>query len=332
MKFLKNVFISHEGLVLKNFLLYSSSAYNLIGNKDNTFYFEYWKLTLEQYLVCKFGKSLKAKTLPKDSTYILIHSKWFNYSFWMTDSLVRLFEAISLTKTSFKLIYPENWDNISFVQETLALFPNIEKERIPSGQHLYIQHLLLPSCRKWSAEFDRQRIQPLSNYLLQKITNKIKSKVKTYGEKIYISRNHRNVRGVINEQELATYLKKEGFTTVYMEKLSVLEQIALMQNVKIVLTPHGAGCANLMFMQPQSFFIEMMDEQFYSFKNPMPYENLAEQMDIYYHVFICPTSRSEIKIRKKENDSQWRMQLVNNRIFVMIEQLDLFLKNYTKKK
>ncbi len=80
--------MSHEGLVLSRFILNTYSGFNLSGKLDINFYFKYWKLILEQFLVCKFGNSLKSSVYI-DKKYSIIHTIWFNYSFWITDSLNR---------------------------------------------------------------------------------------------------------------------------------------------------------------------------------------------------------------------------------------------------
>jgi hypothetical protein len=88
-KRLEKVFITNNGFVLKNGILNTRSGLNLKSKNDHTFYFSYWKTALEQYLVCKFGKSLPSINL-KENTYLLIHSKWLNYSFWITEYIQRL--------------------------------------------------------------------------------------------------------------------------------------------------------------------------------------------------------------------------------------------------
>ena len=57
-KKLKQVFITNSGLLVHNFLLPLKSAENLIGTYDYTFYYKHWRKAIEQFLVCKFGKSL----------------------------------------------------------------------------------------------------------------------------------------------------------------------------------------------------------------------------------------------------------------------------------
>ena len=50
-KKLKNVFVTHNGLVLKNGLLVDGCAFNLKGKEDNTFYYSFWRTAIEQFLV-----------------------------------------------------------------------------------------------------------------------------------------------------------------------------------------------------------------------------------------------------------------------------------------
>jgi hypothetical protein len=75
-KKIRNAFVSHEGLVLKNGLLVVGCAFNLYGKEDNTFYYQFWRDTVEKFAVCKWGKSLQSIQLKGDKSYLLIHSNW----------------------------------------------------------------------------------------------------------------------------------------------------------------------------------------------------------------------------------------------------------------
>jgi hypothetical protein len=76
----KDVFVSHEGLCLKNGLLVPNSHFNLTGKEDYTFYWSFYKIAIEQYLVSTYGKSLTRESLV-DEKYLLIYTKWFGYFF-----------------------------------------------------------------------------------------------------------------------------------------------------------------------------------------------------------------------------------------------------------
>ena len=140
---MKNVFVTNNGFVLKNGILNSKSGLNLKSQNDHTFYYEYWKTALEQLLVCKFGKSLPSIHL-KEKKYVLIHSKWLNYSFWITEYLQRLVRVEQ--EIGFKqliLLYPTEWNNIPYIQESLKAF-SIEKFPIPPGHHVFVENLIFP--------------------------------------------------------------------------------------------------------------------------------------------------------------------------------------------
>jgi len=91
----------------------------------------------------------------------------------------------------------------------------------------------------------RDYLQPLVNYLVEMAG---RENVDTdFPEKIYIKRRKDVERAVINENELEVELMKSGFTSIDLEGLSLVKQIALFQRAKIVISAHGAGLANLIF-------------------------------------------------------------------------------------
>jgi capsular polysaccharide biosynthesis protein len=65
-------------------------------------------------------------------------------------------------------------------------------------------------------------------------------------------------RRIRNIQEVENYLTKDGFETVYLEGMSVREQILLFQSAEFIISPHGAGLANLVFCEPGTKVIELM--------------------------------------------------------------------------
>jgi hypothetical protein len=79
-------------LVIKNGLLVSGCAFNLIGNEDKTFYYPFWKRTAMEYAVARWGRN-KTTSIQIDRPCLLIHSKWFNYAFWINAYLPRLIMA-----------------------------------------------------------------------------------------------------------------------------------------------------------------------------------------------------------------------------------------------
>lgn len=68
-------------------------------------------------------------------------------------------------------------------------------------------------------------------------------------------------RANLGEAELLEALRTRGFETLYMERLSPLEQIAAWHGAEVIVAPHGAGLANMMFARSAAEIIEIGTRQ-----------------------------------------------------------------------
>ena len=88
---------------------------------------------------------------------------------------------------------------------------------------------------------------------------------KKFPQKFYIDRsdsksNHRNLRKVLNENEVKNFLIKKGFSIIALSELSFSDQINLFHNAKQIVGLHGAGFANLIFSKPGTFVLEFKSD------------------------------------------------------------------------
>ena len=172
-RYLKNCFVNHYGLVLKNGLLVKGCAPNIgFSSYDESFYYKHWRKAFEQLIVSKYGKSIKSINLFDNEQYLLIHSPWFSYYFWITECLPRLL-MVKDQLDKLTLIYPESWDNYSFVTETLEQFPNLKIKRIESDVHLRVKNLVLPEVKPWSPMFIPESVNEVRNFLFQALDDKM---------------------------------------------------------------------------------------------------------------------------------------------------------------
>ena len=260
----RNVFVSHEGLCLQHFRLLPYSSFNICTSYDKSFGWQYYRLVMEQYLVSTYGKSLKKIILDDDSNYALIHTKWANYSFWITSSLVRLLMLQNSGK-DFTLLYPEEWDNIAYIQETFKIFPNLKYKRIPAGVHVQVKNLLLPEVRPFTACFNGVELQMVHDYIVARIPEEYRSR--TYPARIYVTRRKAKYRKIANEQEVVALLEKYGFSVIDFDDMTFWEQVAQMQAAKYIVAIHGAGMANIVFANSKTKILELLHE----YKSPMAY-------------------------------------------------------------
>ena len=283
----KNVFVSHEGLWFQHFCLLPYSTFNINSSYDAKHGWEFYRLVTEQYLVSTFGKSLKKITLSANRQYAIIHTKWFNYSFWMTSSLVRLRMLYKQTN-DFTLIYPEEWDNIAYVQETLRAFPNLKVEKIPAGVHVQVPHLLLPEVRPFTACLNGDDIKDVSSFI-QNFFERDLAVIPTTPQKIFVNRKKASCRKIVNSDTVEQIVKKYGYEEVDFDEMSVVQQISCMRNAKNVVMLHGAGMANMMFASLKTKVLELMHEYTEPRTYRFIYWFLSVQMGCDYYVQFCKT-------------------------------------------
>jgi hypothetical protein len=75
--------------------------------------------------------------------------------------------------------------------------------------------------------------------------------------RVYISRDEASYRRLVNEDEVWALLREAGFERVYMETLSFEQQVQLMQETAVLVAPHGAGLANMLFLDPSACVVEI---------------------------------------------------------------------------
>ena len=325
-KQLQKVFVNQQGLVLKNGLLVYGCAFNLRGKKDNTFYFNFWRKTIEQYFVCKFGTSLKSINLEDDRNYLLIHSAWFNYSFWVNSFLIRLITAIKdKASSNLCLLYPEEWDSIPYVKESLTYF-DIPIQLIPKDHHIFVKNLIMPTTRELTNSFDSASIRFVYDWFSFLDTSINPTR------RIYLTRKKRNLRCVDNEIELVEVLKKYNFEVMSFEDLSFTEQIKTMFQCSHFISIHGAGFSNIMFMHNNTSVFEFINYEYAKIEYTFPFWKLADSLNLYYYYqFGNVKNKSNENLIKNNNYDLHKDYLVNQNIYIEMIQfeknLNLMLSN-----
>ena len=102
--------------------------------------------------------------------------------------------------------------------------------------------------------------------------------------RIFVSRADATERRVENENEVIDTLKAFGFETVMLTGMTVAEQRDLFREAEIVVMPHGAGCANMLFCGSGTKIIEFVPE---SYQHPM-YWHIAKWSGHWYGRITCP--------------------------------------------
>jgi hypothetical protein len=101
--------------------------------------------------------------------------------------------------------------------------------------------------------------------------------------RIYLKR--RATRALADEDAIETVLRKNDITPVLMEDFTVTQQIDLFRRAEIVVAPHGAALANILFCPPGTPVLELSpDCEYRPFFNQM-----AAKLGLSHAVLPCPT-------------------------------------------
>jgi hypothetical protein len=183
-----------------------------------------------------------------------IYGHYF-YSHWMLDALPRLALLERSGIVWDKLVAPQA---THFQRETLRLL-GIDAMRIVAERDLQIEsaRLVVPTLPglpgnppHWVCDFLQRRFLPLTSPTMQS------------ERRIYISREKARTRHVVNERELMEALEKYSFERVFLEDLPFLEQVRLLNETSIVVSPHSTGLTNLVFCRPGISVIEIFSPSY----------------------------------------------------------------------
>ena len=214
------------------------------------------------------------------------------YYHWMFDILPRI-ELLRLSGIDLDSIdwFVVNYKEKPFQKETLSWLGIPLDKIVSSDRTSFIQaeELIVPSFPGYLDWIPYGTIR----FLRQTFLPKIGLDVARYGKKVYISRARARARHIINEDAVCGLLSELGFQTVYLEEMSILEQVTLFANAKVIVAPHGSGLTNLVFCSPNTTVIELFSPNYVR----TDYWIISQQLELkhYYCLgesFDCPPLRN----------------------------------------
>lgn len=148
------------------------------------------------------------------------------------------------------------------ILHTLAIEPKstaIFADPIPTYVHTALNELRIPYVIVEPKAFRHNDVllcdpsrhpwpHPANIRMLRDLATQYSAKEKQYPSKIYISRRGSG-RQLHDEEKLEAFLDHRGYSSVQLELLPWSEQIAMLWHAESVIAAHGAGLANVAFMQ-----------------------------------------------------------------------------------
>lgn len=176
-----------------------------------------------------------------------------NYYHFLMDVLPR----IGVVEACVEVEPPCRWyvpARSPFQRELLDLMGIAPEDRIDSCeiQHVRAECLVVPGLPatdvknpSWVVSYLRRRLLPPG---LGRVN----------GRRLYVTRGaERNNRTVANEAEVLGRLTERGFSCIDPGRMTVLEQITAFAEADVIVAPHGAALANLVFASPGCRLIEL---------------------------------------------------------------------------
>lgn len=135
----------------------------------------------------------------------------------------------------------------------------LQDDRLVDGEafrHIHCEQLtFLPSG---SNRRGREEVRALRAFLFATIGLAEKEKTR----RVYISRAAAGFRRVMNEPEIVARLQRRGFECLRLEDMTIDDQVRAFCEAKIVVGPHGAGLANILFCAPGTQIVELRNPTF----------------------------------------------------------------------
>ena len=213
---------------------------------------------------------------------IWITDNWsFGYFHWLSDALPRLQAAsqeIDLSEVT--LILPYKSKRFSFIRKSLEAF-NLRSIRVMRRfERLVCQKMWIPSHVAPSGNFNRCIFESLQSRLLEE--HRMFSPASNENiDRIYISRRKAAHRRIENESEILPVLRRHDIRCVVAEDFGFEQQVEMAMHAKLLVSSHGSGLTNMMFMAPGQSVLEIRDS-----RGPTPncFVKLATaaNLDFYY--------------------------------------------------
>ena len=197
------------------------------------------------------------------------------YCHWLLEELPRL---LMIEEGSCETIIAHT--RARFVRDALALARRRERFiEAARYSHFECERLLIPSLVDQPGRPTLGTVETLNAF----VAPLRPSAVSPFGERLYITREKARRRRLHNEAELWRELEPRGFVKIVAEELPWPEQIIAFSQARVIVAPHGAGLANLVFCQPGARVVEFFNR---AYVNPC-FQHLASVNCIEYQAIIA---------------------------------------------
>lgn len=214
--------------------------------------------------------------------FVWITDDWsYGYFHWIADALPRLL-AIKELPGDLTLLLPGRYERLEFVQSSLKLFGVRRVEYVRAGEVCVCQRLVMPTHAAPSGNYNEALMRELRELALSSF-----GLASEASGRVYVSRGRAPKRKVRNEEEVVALVGEFGFRVVHFEDYTFAEQVALAAGARFLVSNHGAGLTNMLFMPPGGSVLELRRR---GERERNWFFNLAEAAGLEYRYQLCDPS------------------------------------------
>ena len=267
---LERAFIDRSGVILsKHKILPQSFHSNILPKHYDT------TLAKAKFLLKSFSTGVQKVDRPS----IWIAHQWSdNYFHWVTESLTRLLLAPTDLEDSVILL-PSRLAKFRFVRESLE--PLRCDKVFLKDWHCWCRRLTIPHHRVVTGNYNDMLLRETRDFYHRHISTQPQARSE---KRIYISRRNSAVRQIANECECEDTLREFGFKTIFCEDMSFQQQVNTAREADILVSNHGAGLTNLVFMSPGKSVLEFRRD---GDAHNNCFFALASAVDVRYFYQLC---------------------------------------------
>jgi capsular polysaccharide biosynthesis protein len=242
---LHDVGVSAEGILFQGGQMLPES-FAFPANREN------WKRrsVLKFYLMNYLLRS--RRRFERDGVWVL--DDWSGgYFHWLADVLPRLSTVRERLK-DLVLLLPQKFKDVEFVQASLKAFAVGGIEYIRSNEVLSCRTLLVPTQTAPSGHYNEELIRQVRDLLVGVFAGEPRA---SSDDRVYISRSQSPKRRIVNEDDVVDTLRRHGFRIVRTEDYSFGEQVRMATQARYLVSNHGAGLTNMLFMNAGTNVLEL---------------------------------------------------------------------------
>jgi capsular polysaccharide biosynthesis protein len=275
---LRQVRISPEGILFKSGrVLRESFAF--------PFLFDEWKKRTVAKFLAKNYLTRKTSRLQQEAVWIV--DEWSTgYFHWLTDALSRLYVMEKFLNDRV-LLLPHHYERLKFVQPSLKPFAVEAVKFLEPERVLYCDKLIFPTPVAPSGHYREEIIRGVREKLVAYFGAPGRS---SPSGRIYISRHRAPKRKIANEAEIVEVLRKFHFDVIHAEDLSFADQVGISSQARCLISNHGAGLTNMLFMNPGTNVLELRHQ---TDRVNNCYFTLSSALDLNYFYQTCRAAHTE---------------------------------------